>query len=166
MDVKPMLVAISNDARGWLNLWARDFTEEEARLSVPASRTPNPLAWQLSHIACVEDDVAQLFTNEEGSPSLVPASLRASCATGSPAPDYTTEYPALPELWALLERTHTRLLTILNAAEEADLDRPPRVANPYFRSLAQGVYEAALHENYHVGEIAALRKTLGKARVA
>jgi hypothetical protein len=40
------------------------------------------------------------------------------------------------------------------------------VANPYFHSLAQGVYEAALHENYHVGEIAAVRKALGKARIA
>jgi DinB superfamily len=165
MDVKPMLVAISNDARSWLNLWARDFSEAEARLPAPASRAPNPLSWQLGHIACVEDDVAQLFTTERGSPSLVPASLRASCASGSPAPDQTTEYPALPELWGLLERTHARLLTIVDAAEESDLDRPPRVANPFFRSLAQGVYEAALHENYHVGEISAVRKALGKARI-
>lgn len=45
------------------------------------------------------------------------------------------------------------------------VDRPPRVANPYFSSLGQGMYEAALHENYHVGEIAALRKILGKPRI-
>jgi hypothetical protein len=160
-----MLEAISNDARGWLRLWARDFSEAEARLPVPANRAPNPLAWQLGHIACVEDDVAQLFTQEERPASLVPGPLRATCATGSPVPDQTTEYPALPELWALLERTHTRLLAILDAAEDADLERPPRVANPYFRSLAQGVYEAALHENYHVGEIGAVRKALGKARI-
>jgi hypothetical protein len=165
MDVKPMLVAISDDARGWLKVWARDFSEAEARLPVPGGRSPNPLAWQLGHIACVEDDVAQLFTDEERPRSLIPPTLRASCATGSPAPDHTTTYPSLPELWALLEQTHQRLLTILNAAEAADLDRPPRVANPYFRSLTQGVYEAALHENYHVGEIGALRKALGKARI-
>jgi hypothetical protein len=120
----------------------------------------------LGHLACVEDDVAQLFTQEGHPQPLVPAALRATCATGSPAPNHTTDYPSLPELWALLERTHTRLLTILKGAENADLDRPPRVANPYFRSLGQGVYEAALHENYHVGEIAAVRKSLGKARIA
>jgi hypothetical protein len=39
------------------------------------------------------------------------------------------------------------------------------VANPYFHSLGQGVYEAALHENYHVGEIAALRQVLAKPRI-
>jgi hypothetical protein len=165
MDIKPTLLAISNDARAWLKAWAQDFTEAEARLPVPASRAPNPLAWQLGHIACVEDDVAQLFTLEERPEPLVPPAVRAACATGSPAPDERTRYLSLPELWALLERTHTHLLAILDAAEDADLDRPPRVANPYFRSLGQGVYEAALHENYHVGEIAAVRKALGKARI-
>ncbi len=166
MDAKSMLQAISEDARGWLKAWARDFTEEEARLPEPGNRAPNPLAWQLSHIASVEDDVVQLFTQEEHPQSLVPAALRASCATGSPPPSNTTEFLSLTELWALLERTHTRLLTILEEADDADLDRPPRVTNPYFRSLGQGVYEAALHENYHVGEIAAVRKALGKARIA
>ena len=165
MDIKPTLLAISNDARAWLKAWAQDFTESEARLPVPGSRAPNPLAWQLGHIACVEDDVAQLFTLEERPEQVVPPTLRSACATGSPAPDEKTKYLSLPELWALLERTHAHLLAILDAAEDADLDRPPRVANPYFRSLGQGVYEAALHENYHVGEIAAVRKALGKARI-
>jgi hypothetical protein len=54
---------------------------------------------------------------------------------------------------------------VLDAASPAELDRSPRVANPYFHHLAQGIYEAALHENYHVGEIAALRKVLGKPRI-
>jgi hypothetical protein len=54
---------------------------------------------------------------------------------------------------------------VLDAAGPAELDRPPRAANPYFHNLAQGVYEAALYENYHVGEIAALRKVLGKPRI-
>src|SRR4051812_6632966 len=121
MDIKPMLVAISNDARGWLKAWAQDFSEAEAR-EPAGSRAPNPLAWQLGHIASVEDDVAQLFTRAERPQSLVPANLRTTCATGSPAPDPTTKYPSLPELWALLEHTHTQLLSILNAAEDADLD--------------------------------------------
>ena len=96
---------------------------------------------------------------------LVPASLRAVCATGSPIPTAETRYLPLDALWALLDRTHGRFLGVLEAASAADLDRPPRVANPYFHSLGQGVYEAALHENYHVGEIAALRKVLGKPRI-
>jgi hypothetical protein len=46
------------------------------------------------------------------------------------------------------------------------VDRSPRVTNPYFHSFAQRLYEVALHQNYHVGEIAALRKILGKIRIA
>ncbi|MDQ2672255.1 MAG: DinB family protein [Actinomycetota bacterium] len=165
MELKDTLRAISNDARGWLKAWTRDFTEAEASQPSGDSRVPNPLAWQLGHLACTEEDVAGLFTVGMPSEPLVPASLRAACATGSPVPTAETRYLPLDALWALLDRTHGRLLGVLEAASAADLDRPPRVANPYFHSLGQGVYEAALHENYHVGEIAALRKVLGKPRI-
>ena len=165
MELKDTLRAISNDARGWLKAWARDFTEAEARQPTGDDRAPNPLAWQLGHLACTEEDVAGLFAAGAAPAPLVPDSLRKVCATGSPTPSPTTEYPSLADLWSLLDRTHERLLGVLDAASPEELDRPPRVANPYFNSLGQGVYEAALHENYHVGEIAALRKVLGKPRI-
>jgi hypothetical protein len=128
MELKDTLRAISDDARGWLKAWARDFTEEEARRSTGESRAPNPLAWQLGHLACTEEDVAGLFTTGSAPAPLVPESLRRLCST--------------------------RPSSIA-----------PRVANRYFHTLGQGIYEAALHENYHVGEIAALRKALGKPRI-
>ena len=165
MELKDTLRAISNDARSWLKAWARDFTENEAREPIGDGRAPNPLAWQLGHLACTEDDVAGLFTAGTAPAPVVPDSLRAVCATGSPSPTPETPFPPLTDLWPLLDRTHERLLQVLDAASPAELDRPPRTANPYFHNLAQGVYEAALHENYHVGEIAAVRKALGKARI-
>jgi hypothetical protein len=166
MELKSTLRAISDDARGWLNVWAKDFTETEALKPAPDGRAPNPLAWQLGHIACVEDDVAQFFWSHPAPEPLVPPALRQVCGTGSPPPTGATRYLPLAELWDLLEQTHARVLGLLEAAGPADLDRSPRVANPYFHSLGQGLYEAALHENYHVGEIAALRKILGKTRIA
>jgi len=165
MELKETLVAISNDARGWLKAWAGDFTDSESLQPVADIRAPNPLVWQLGHLACVEEDVAQLFSPGEPPEPLVPLSLRAVCATGSAPPGSETRYLPLAELWRILDRTHERLLGVLEAAGTAGLDRAPRVPNPYFRSLGQGVYEAALHENYHVGEIAALRKALGKSRL-
>ena len=165
MELRDVLRAISDDARGWLKAWGRDFTEAEASEPVGDSRAPNPLAWQLGHLACTEEDVAGLFALGSSPAPLVPGPLRAMCATGSPAPTPDSRFPPLADLWALLDRTHERLLGVLEAAGPAELDRPPRVANPYFHSLGQGMYEAALHENYHVGEIAALRKLLGKPRI-
>jgi DinB superfamily len=165
MELKDTLRAISDDARGWLKAWTRDFSEEEARRPIGDARAPNPLTWQLGHLACTEDDVAGLFMEGSAPTLLVPDSLRAVCATGRPTPSSETRFPPLAELWALLDGTHARLLEVLEAASPAELDRPPRVANPYFHNLAQGVYEAALHENYHVGEIGALRKLLGKPRI-
>jgi hypothetical protein len=165
MELKATLLAISNDARSWLKIWARDFTDSEAGEPAADSRAPNPLAWQLGHLACVEEDVAQLFGPGDPPAPLVPRSLRAVCATGSASPSAETGYLPLAELWTLLDRTHAQLLGVLESAGTDDLDRAPRVANPFFRSLGQGIYEAALHENYHVGEIGALRKALGKPRI-
>lgn len=161
MEIRQTLVDISNDARGWLNVWIKDFSDDEATRRVDHDG-PNPLAWQLGHLAGVEDDVYQLFS---GKPSIVPPALKAACRTGSPAPTSATTFPPLPELRALLDRTHAALLGLLENATPSDLDRPALVENKFFRTLGQSVYEAALHENYHVGEISALRKALGKPRI-
>jgi hypothetical protein len=162
MLITDTLRDISNDARGWLTYWTRDFTEAEARTAGAGDDRPNPLAWQLGHLACVEDEVGWLFG---GVDRLAPSELQAICSTGSPPPSGSTPFPSMEQLWALLNATHTRLLEVLGQAGEEGLARPPRQPNPYFRSLGQAIYEAALHETYHVGEIGALRKSLGKARI-
>jgi DinB family protein len=164
MELKDTLRAISNDARGWLKAWARDFTETEATEPAGDNQAPHPLAWQLGHLACTEDDVVGLFSDPV-LPPLVPAAVRAACATGAPEPTAETRFPPLPELWSLVDRTHERLLAMLDGASATDLDRLPRVDNPFFRSLGQAVYEAALHENYHVGQVGALRRRLAKPRM-
>jgi hypothetical protein len=160
MEICRTLVDISNDARGWLKAWAGDFTEAEATRTVPGG--PNPLAWQLGHLASVEDDVVALFS---GAALEVPPALRAVVASGCPGPTAETRYPSLSELWVMLERSHARLVGLAEKATPADLDREPLTPNRFFRSLGQAIYEAALHENYHVGEIGALRKALGKQKM-
>jgi hypothetical protein len=165
MELKNTLRAISNETRGYLKMLAGDFMEVEASQPVGNSRAPNPLVWQLGHLACTEAAVVELFSIGPGPRPLVPDSLRAVCATGSPAPTPDTQYPPLAVLWTLLDRTHERLLGVLEGASPAELDRPPRAPHPYFHSLGQAIYEAALNENYHIGQIAALRKLLGKPRI-
>jgi len=160
MEVRQTLIDVSNDARGWLKAWAGDFTEAEATRTVPGG--PNPLAWQLGHLASVEDDVVSLFS---GAALQVPAELRAIVASGCPGPTAETRYPSLSELWSMLEASHASLVGLAEKATPADLDREPLIPNRFFRSLGQAIYEAALHENYHVGEIGALRKAIGKPKM-
>ena len=161
MELRQTLIDISNDARGWLKVWAGDFTEAEAIRTVPDG--PNPLAWQLGHLASVEDDVVALFS---GAGLQVPPELRAVVATGCAGPTAETRYPPLSDLWHLLEASHARLLGLAEKASPTDFDREPLTPNRFFHSLGQAIYEVALHETYHVGEIAALRKALGKQKVA
>ncbi|MBI4422007.1 MAG: DinB family protein [Gemmatimonadetes bacterium] len=160
MQLRPTLIAISNDARSWLKGWAGDFTEDEATDSKVSPA--HPLAWQLGHLACAEDDVYQLFS---GQPGIVPDVLRSVCGTGCPAPTAATRYPLLSELWTLVDRTHANLLSLVERASDADFDRPPHQESRFFKSLGQAIYELALHENYHVGEIGTLRKAWGKKKL-
>lgn len=160
MQIRPALIAITNDARGWLKAWAQDFDPSEATSS--AGTRTNPVAWQLGHIAATQDDVYMLFT---GKPGAVPADLRAVCGNSCPQPTAATLYPSLSTLWELLGRTHAQLVGLVEQASDADLDRPPLVENPFFKSLGQAVYEIALHEGYHVGMVATLRKALGKKKI-
>lgn len=160
MELRQTLIDISNDARGWLKAWAQDF-EQTAATNSGGTKT-NPVAWQLGHIASAEEDVYRLFS---GKPGVVPEEVRAVCATGCPQPTAATRYPPLSDLWALLGQTHERLIGLVEAASDADLDRQPLEENRYFTSLGQAIYEIALHENYHVGEIGTLRKALGMRRI-
>ena len=161
MKLNQTLRDVSNDARGWLNTWAKDFTDVEAG-ATPGGQAPNPLLWQLGHLACVEDDVCWLFGTQD---RLTSEALRKACSTGCAAPTAATRFPSLAELWAVLGRTHARLLGLVEQAADDGLDRPPREANPFFKSLGQATYEVALHELYHVGEIGTLRKALGKPSI-
>jgi len=160
MELRQTLIDISNDARSWLKAWAADFAQSQAKDS-GGTRT-NPIAWQLGHVASVEADVYRLFSGEPGA---VPEDVRAVCASGCPPPTPETQYPPLSELWELLDRTHAQLLGLVEAAD-VDFDRPPVEENRFFRSLGQAIYEAALHENYHVGEIGTLRKALDMKPIA
>lgn len=160
MELRQALIDISNDARGWLKSWARDFTEEEATQTVTGG--PNPLVWHLGHLASVEDDVFTLFT---GAAPKVPPALRAIVATGCPIPTTATRFPSLSDLWSMLDESHVRLLSMAETAAPGDFDRTPLVPNRFFRTLGQAIYEVALHENYHVGEIGALRRALGKSKI-
>lgn len=157
MTTREVLLGVANDARGWLRAWAGDFTDADA-LAGGASGL-NPAAWQLGHVAAAQDGVYCLFTGE---PGIVPPALEALCGTGRPPPPPDARYPAVAELWELLARTQARLTGLVERTEEAGFSRPPLGASRHFHTLGQAVYEIALHENYHVGMIGALRKLLGK----
>jgi len=87
MRTKDALIAAVKSARGWTKAWGGDFREADARRS---GRSPaNPIAWQLGHIACAQDDVLRLFPGQRG---VVPSALRAVCATGSPLPRREREW--------------------------------------------------------------------------
>ena len=158
MRTKEAILGTLKEARGWLDAWSGGFTDKEARSSRGAP--VNPLAWQLGHIASTQDDVIRSFSKTGR--GVVPESLRKLCGNGCPPPTARTRLPSQRVLRGHLKRTFSTLTKLVQAASEKDLDRPPRTENPYFHSLGQATYAIALHETYHVGALAALRKAWKK----
>ncbi len=157
MLLRDTLIAISDDARSWLTYFSRDFTADDARRS---SGVVNPLAWQLGHLAVTEDYAYRMATGDTD--VLVAKELHDTCGNACPAPTDATTYPPLEELWALLGRTHARVIALAQRSSDTDFDKESVTKNPFFRTVGQTIYELALHENYHVGQVGALRKGLGK----
>jgi hypothetical protein len=158
MRSKEVILAMLKDARGWLDAWSEGFTDREARSSRGAH--VNPLAWQLGHVAATQDDVIRLFSRDGR--GVVPDALRRTFGNGCPKPGPRTRYPSLATLRRHLKRTLATLSRLVSASTERGLDRKPRVENAWFRSLGHGAYEIALHEMYHVGAIAVLRRAWKK----
>jgi hypothetical protein len=162
VKTKVALKGIVNDARGWLRGWADGFTDKEARDSKKS--TANPLAWQLAHVACTQDDVIRLFSAD--GKGVTPDALRKAFGNGAPPPTNRTKYPPLKTLWRLLDRTQARLLKMIDRATPKDLLKKPNEPSDFFTSFGQGVYEISLHETYHVGQVATLRKAHKKPPIA
>ena len=161
MQLRQALLNMTNDARGWLKMWADGFTEADAKSL--GGTTTNPLAWQLGHIAATQQEVYMLFT---GKPGIVPEPVRKICGTSCPEPTAATHYPPLSELWALLEKTQANIAGLIESSSESELDRPPLQPHPFFPSLGQAVYTIATNEAFHTGQVGVLRKALGKKRIA
>jgi len=160
MKTAQALLGVTNNSRNWLRMWSSDFSEAEATSS--GGTATNPLAWQLAHIAAIQDEVYMIFA---GKPGVVPASLRTLAGNASASPVPGTPFPPVNELWTLLDQTHANITALIEATPEGEFDSPPKSPHPFFKSLGQALYTIASNEAYHTGQIGALRKALGKKKI-
>lgn len=123
------------------------------------------LAWQVGHLAmaqyrmCIErvrgvrPEDATLIA-----PDVLALFVRESVPDADPA-----RYPSPPELRALLDRMHERILTDLAEWPDADLDNPPAMtSHKLAKTKLECIRWCAAHEMLHAGQIGLLRRMLGR----
>jgi len=128
------------------------LTHEE--LWRPLTASNNPLLWVAGHIVQTRAMVLQLLGEqaETGWGSLFDRSAKIGDPKG---------YPSGPEVARVMREISPRLHTALVALQDEQLNRPASLPIPGLNTLTDELAFFALHDAYHVGQLAYVRKGLG-----
>ena len=119
----------------------------------PLTTSNNPLLWVAGHIVQSRAMVLQMLGEqaETGWGSLFDRGAKI----GNPK-----EYPSGPEVARVMREISPRLHTAL-AFQDEQLSRPASLQIPGLTTLTDELAFFALHDAYHVGQLAYVRKGLG-----
>ena len=133
--------------------------EEMAASPVPGGN--NPL-WNVGHL--VFSEARGLYARIRQQPNPV-ESWESLFAEGSTPIKGGKGYPSKEELWSRFEQVRKDLLSFIESVSETDLDRPTTIDHPLFNTVGKVLGSLAMHQAFHVGQIAVARKALGKKPV-
>lgn len=133
------------------------LTHEE--LWRPLTTSNNPLLWVAGHLVQTRAMVLQMLGEqaETGWGSLFDRGAKI----GNPK-----EYPSGPEVARMMREISPRLRTALAALQDEQLSRPASLPIPGLKTLTDELAFFALHDAYHAGQLAYVRKGLGHPGLA
>ena len=128
------------------------LTHEE--LWRPLTTSNNPLLWVAGHIVQCRAMVLQILGEQvdTGWGSLFDRGAKI----GNPK-----DYPSGPEVARLMSEISPRLHNALASLQDEQLSRPASLPIPGLTTLTDELAFFALHDGYHVGQLAYVRKGLG-----
>ncbi len=124
----------------------------------------NHTAWNLGHIACVEDAIVSGICS--GQPQLSKV-VRDLFASGASCSVDAARYPSRAEIDSLFSETRERTVSAVEELDDALWNDPPPPSFPRELFPTRGAAWSALgtHQFWHLGEVAVCRTALGKDRV-
>jgi uncharacterized damage-inducible protein DinB len=138
---------------------ADDFTEEQAKESVNGAK---PLVWYLAHVILPRNYFLTLYAG--GGDEAVDAKFNERFGRGSDGSADFSDAPSKAELLAIYARIHERAKAFVATLSPEDLARTTdvEVRHPMFKALGSALTLSAGHDVYHAGQIANLRRSMGK----
>jgi len=129
----------------------------------PAEFTTH-VAWQVGHIAVSEYNLClrRIRGRTAQDETLLPAAFIEHFKLGSqPAAD-PADYPSIAEIKRVLDAVHGQSLKELATHSDEQLDVPVEQPHPVFKTKLGAVDYAPSHAMVHIGQIALLRRLMGK----
>lgn len=120
----------------------------------PLTPANNPLLWMAGHLVQTRAMVLQILGEQvdTGWGSLFDRGAKI----GDPK-----EYPSAPEIARVMREISPRLHAALAALQDEQLSRSASLPIPGLNTLTDELAFFALHDAYHVGQLAYVRKGLG-----
>ncbi len=140
-----------------------DLSPEEWFWSPPEHTTH--VAWQVGHVAVAQYNlclkrVRGRTTEDE---ALVSDAFMDAFKLGSKPLTGAQHNLPLEEIRRVFDAVHHQALTELPLVDNAELDTPVEPAHPAFKTKLGAIEFSSQHELVHAGQIAMLRRLMGKA---
>ncbi len=148
-------------ARGWTQDLLEDI-DESAWFDMPAPGI-NHVAWQVGHLAASQVALIHVRCFAKDYDRCAPAGFREKFGKGSSPLADPSAYPGVAEIRAAFDRIQTEAIDLIAAMSESDLNSPAGAEpHPLFSTKQGAIATTALHETFHAGQIALLRRLAGK----
>ncbi len=121
------------------------------------------VAWQVGHLTASIASLIHVRCLGKAFEACLPADFRERFGIGSSPVSDAAAHPPVAELRAVFDRIHTEAVAAVSAMSEEDLSGPVGgQPHPMFATREGAVVMAIMHEAFHAGQIAMLRRLAGK----
>jgi len=140
-----------------------DLTPEEWFWS-PREVTTH-IAWQVGHLAVAQYNLClrRIRGRTAADESLISDAFIDLFKLGTNPSAAAASYPPPAEIRRVLDAVHRQSLAELAGRTDEELDVPVEVPHPAFKTKLDAVDYAPSHEYIHVGQVALLRRLMGRA---
>ena len=156
------LVNRMRGVRSFTEMFLDGITDAEWFWSPPEYTTH--LAWQVGHIAVAEYGLCmrRIRGREAADESLISETFIEAFKPGSIPNVDPAKNPPLAQIQQVFAAVHTRALEEVAGLDERQLTGPLDPPHPRFKTKLEAVEFSPLHELVHAGQIAMLRRLMGK----
>jgi hypothetical protein len=161
MDTLKFLCDRLTVARGWTSSLLEDI-DQSTWFNMPAPGI-NHVAWQVGHLAASQVSLIHVRCFAKDYDRCAPPGFREMFGKGSTPNANPGAYPPLADVRAAFDRIQAEALDLIASMSESDLNSPAGAEpHPLFSTKQGAIATTAMHETFHAGQIALLRRLAGK----
>lgn len=121
------------------------------------------VAWQVGHLAASQVALIHVRCFEKNGDECLPGGFRQTFGRGSTPSDDKGHYPSIAGIRSVFDRVHEDAVTWLAEMKEDQLAaKAGEDPHPLFETKEGAIGTAIMHECFHAGPIAMLRRLMGK----